>query len=102
MRVKFDPKILRLTSVRQGALLTSDGKSVNFTENTMNDTGDALISLSRAPGTGGVNGSGALVTFTFQTIGRGVAAVTFPELALKNSKMEPITAAAPSLTIEVQ
>lgn len=102
MRLKWDPKILRLTAIRQGPLLTSDGKQVSFSENTLNDAGEASITLNRLPGSGGVNGSGGLVILTFQAAGKGVAEVGAPDLQLNNSQMQPIAASAPVLKISVQ
>jgi general secretion pathway protein D len=102
MKLKFDPKILRLTAVRQGNLLGGDGQKVNFSENTLNDAGETTITLNRLPGTGGVNGSGTLVTLTFQTVGRGTSTVTLTDIGLKNSQMQPINTPVPSLTVTVQ
>jgi general secretion pathway protein D len=102
MKLKFDPKVLKLTAVRQGNLLGGDGQKVNFSENTLNDSGDTTITLNRLPGTGGINGSGALVTLTFQTVGRGTSTVSLTDIGLKNSQMQPINAAIPSLTVTVQ
>jgi hypothetical protein len=102
MKLKFDPKILRLTAVRQGNLLGGDGQKVNFSENTLNDSGETTITLNRLPGTGGINGSGALVTFTFQAVGRGTSTVTLTDIGLKNSQMQPINTPVPSLTVTVQ
>src|SRR5439155_26316031 len=76
-RVKFDPKIVRLNDVNAGNLLTSDGKPVlPPSKNIMNDTGEAQVTLSRLPGSGGVSGSGVLVTFVFQSVGKGTSAVS--------------------------
>ena len=102
MKIKFDPKVLRLTAIRQGALLAGDGQKVNFTENTLNDTGDATIVLNRLPGVAGISGSGGLISLSFQAIGKGTSQVTVSEISLQNSKQEAIPAAAPSLTVVVQ
>ena len=55
MKLKFDPKILRLTSVRQGNLLGGDGQKTISARTHLNDSGDATITLNRASGTGGIN-----------------------------------------------
>ncbi|MEJ7606964.1 MAG: cohesin domain-containing protein [Bryobacteraceae bacterium] len=102
LRLKFDPKVLRLTGVQPGALLSSDGAKPNFSENTLNDTGDATIRLNRLPGTAGINGSGALLNFTFQAIERGSSAVSVLDPAFTNSKLQPLAVAAPSVTVTVQ
>jgi general secretion pathway protein D len=102
MKFKFDPKILRLTSIKQGNLLGGDGQKINFSENTLNNTGDATITLNRLPGSGGISGSGALVTLTFQAVGRGTSTVAVNDVSLMNSTMQPINAAAPVLNVVVQ
>ncbi len=102
LKLKFDPKILRLSSVKEGNLMGGDGQKINFTENTLNDTGDASIVLNRTAGTGGISGSGALVNLTFQAVGRGTSTVTVGDLTLVNSTSKPIVAAPPVLSVVVQ
>jgi len=101
MLVRFDPKVLRLNDVVRGNLLTSDGQQVAFSKNVLNDTGEATVNVSRFPTTGGVSGSGSLVTLVFQAIGRGDTIVTAPQLTLRNSQSQPILTAAPKLSVTV-
>lgn len=100
--LKFDPQVLRLTEVRAGGLLSGDGKQAIFTQNVLNDTGDATVNLNRTPGTGGVNGSGALATFTFQAVGKGQTSVKFSQLGLRDSQLQPVSVAAPELPVNVR
>lgn len=101
-RVKFDPQVLRLNEIRAGNLLSGDGKQIIFTRNILNDTGDATVNLNRLPGSGGISGSGALATLTFQAMGRGATAITFPELAMRDSQFRAILAEPPQLTVNVK
>jgi general secretion pathway protein D len=102
LQVRFDPKILRLNDVVRGNLLSGDGQQVVFTFNILNDAGEATINLNRFPGTGGVSGSGALLTFTFQAVGRGSTTVSIPQLTLRNSQQQPLVSAAPQLPVTVK
>ncbi len=102
VKLKFDPKVLRLTGIRPGPLMNADGKDVNFTENTMNDTGEATVTLNRLPGSGGVAGSGAILNLTFEAIGRGTSTVTVSEAEIKNIQQQPISVTPPSTAIVVQ
>ena len=102
VKLTFDPKVLRLTSVQAGPLLSGDGQKINFSENTLNDTGESSITLNRLPGTGGVNGSGTILSLTFQGVGRGTSTVTVSEAGVKNSQMQPIPVSAPAMSITVQ
>jgi general secretion pathway protein D len=100
--LKYDPQILRLTEVKPGNLLSSDGQKAIFTRNILNDTGDATVHLNRMPGSGGVSGSGVLAVFTFQAITPGTATVTFSELPARNSKLLPIQAGIPQASVLVK
>lgn len=102
MRVKWDPKVLRLANIRAGALLSGDGQRVNFSENTLNDAGEASVVLNRLPGAGGISGSGTLLTLTFQAVGRGTTSIMLPEVSLRNSQLQPIAVVTPPLAVTVQ
>jgi general secretion pathway protein D len=103
LKVKFDPKVIRLNDVVAGPLLTSDGKQIlPASKNILNDTGEASVTLSRAPSMGGVSGSGTLVTFVFQAVAKGSTAVSITELTLRDSKLQTIAAAPPKVTVTVK
>lgn len=102
MRIRFDPKVLRLNNIQPGTLLTGDGQKVNFNSHIMNDTGEAVITLNRMPGTGGVSGSGALLQLTFQAVAPGTAAVSVVDPRLTNMQLQPVDVTSPSLQVAVK
>lgn len=103
MRLKWDPKVLRLAEVTRGPLMSpSNGQPPIFTRNIRNDEGEAIIVLNLPAGAVGVNGSGALVTLTFQAVAKGTTAVTAPELSLRNTQMQPIPGGAAPATVTVE
>jgi len=103
LKVKFDPKVMRLNDIVPGNLLTSDGKPLlPPLKNIQNDTGEATVTLTRAPSAGGVSGSGTLVTLIFQAVAKGTTAVTLSDVTLRNSKLEQIPAPLPQLTVTVK
>ena len=101
LQLKFDQRLLRLVDITRGNLLSQDGQQVVFTRNIMNDSGNATINLNRFPGTGGVSGSGALVTLTFQAIGKGATTLTLPGFNPRNSQQLPIPSVTPPLAIQI-
>jgi general secretion pathway protein D len=101
-RLKFDPQLLRLNEVKAGSLLSGDGRQIIFTRNILNDTGDATVNLNRTPGSGGINGSGTLASFTFQAVARGKAAVTFSQLDLRDSQLQIIAAQSPQTSVNIK
>jgi general secretion pathway protein D len=102
VRLKFDPNVVRLSEVTRGSLLTADGGEVLFTRNILNDTGDASIVLSRMPGSPGVSGSGSLLTLTFQVVGKGVTAITAPQLSFQDSRASTIVTASPQVSVSIE
>ena len=100
--LKFDPQVLRLTEVKAGGLLSSDGQKIIFTRNILNESGDATVNLNRMPGTSGIGGSGVLATFTFQAVKPGATVVTFSELTARNSQLQPIQAAIPQTSLVIK
>jgi general secretion pathway protein D len=102
MKIKFDPKILRLNDVIRGNLLSNDGQEVIFTKNILNDTGEATINLNRKPNQGGVTGSGTLITLNFQAVGRGATTVVVPDLALRSAQNALISQSSPQVTVTVK
>ncbi|MBY0506995.1 MAG: hypothetical protein K2X03_23970 [Bryobacteraceae bacterium] len=97
MKVRYDQKLLKLMEVSKGGLLGSN-EQVNFTR----DLAAGSIKQNRLPGSGGVNGSGALVTFTFMALGKGTASIALDEIQLENSRREAIPTVKPELSLSIQ
>ncbi len=102
VKLRWDPKVLRLEMIAPGALLTQDGKVNAPSLDIRNDTGDASIDVNRVAGAGGVSGNGPLLHFTFTAVGKGTTNVTITEAPLKNSAQQPITLGAPTVSVTVQ
>jgi general secretion pathway protein D len=102
VKLKWDPKILKLNSAVAGTLLTRDGTVNQPTLDIRNDAGEASIEMTRAAGTAGVNGSGPLMQFTFMAVAKGSTAITASDAILKNSKGQSTPVAAPSMNVVVQ
>jgi general secretion pathway protein D len=102
VKVRWDPKVLRLEMITPGALLTQDGKVIAPSLDIRNDTGDASIDVNRIAGAGGVNGTGPLLQLTFTAVGKGNTTVSVTEAPLKNSSQQPIPVPGPSVSVVVQ
>jgi general secretion pathway protein D len=102
VKVRWDPKVLRLEMISPAALLTQDGKILAPSLDIRNDTGDASIEVNRVAGAGGVNGTGPLLQLTFTAVGKGTTTVSVTEATLKNSTRQPIMVQTPSVSVTVQ
>ena len=102
LQIKFDPKYVKLNDVTQGNLMASDGQQVTFTKNIQNDTGEADVTLNRLAGTGGVTGSGMLVSLSFTTLARGATSISAPAFSPSNSQGQPISNSSPLITVNIR
>jgi general secretion pathway protein D len=102
IRIKWDPKVLRLNEIMPGELLSRDGQRVTTAKDIRNDAGEAWVTMNRLPGAGGVNGSGALATLSFTAIGKGTTKVTITDAAAKNTQLQPIAVTGPEANVTVQ
>ncbi len=101
IRIKYDPKLLKLNDITPGDLFTKDGVHVTSVKDIRNELGEAVVTVSRAQGATGVAGSGAVLMLNFTAIGRGEGSVTLPELELRNAKLQPLAIAPAQLTVKV-
>ncbi len=98
IKLRWDPRILRLNQVTPAGLLAQPGGNPPSLD-IRNDAGEATIEMSRATG---VNGSGALMQFSFTAVGKGTSTLSVSEINLRDSKRKPISVTAPSLPVTVQ
>lgn len=97
-RINYDPKLLKLTDVVRGSMMSSDNQPVSFTR----DVNSGVVKISRLPGAPGINGSGELVKLTFQPLAKGTATVSVEDALLQDSKMQPVNATRTPLTITIE
>jgi general secretion pathway protein D len=102
MKVKYDPKKLKLAAATAGAFLSTDGQRVNFAYQDAPDAGEVSVILNRLPGVPGLTGSGALLSLTFQALAAGETTVTIVDSGLKNSKLQPVPAQTPGVAVEIR
>jgi hypothetical protein len=102
LRVSWDPALLRLNDIAPGELMARDGGRVTSVKDIRNDTGQASLTLSRAAGSSGVSGSGAVATLTFVALTPGLARVTVTELGLKNSQNQSIDVSLGTIPVTIQ
>ena len=101
VRIKWDPKVLRLNDATRGTLFGAADQSV-FTRNIRNDEGEVTVVYSRVSGASGVTGSGPLLNLVFQAIAAGTAEVRVVDAGLRDVQMQSVTAAMPPLQVKVE
>ena len=102
MGLKYDPKMLRINNIVAGDLIRRNGPELVPSRNVLNDSGDATIGIARDPSSGGISGSGTVLTIVFQTVAKGSTTLTVPQFTMTGSAGQPIAAPAPTLTLNVK
>jgi len=102
LQIQFDPKVLRLNDVASGDFLAQGGVQPVFAKNIQNDSGTAVVQLSRPSGSPGATGSGVLVTLTFQAVAPGATTITLSNLNVRNSRGQAVAGGSPALPVRVQ
>jgi general secretion pathway protein D len=102
MHIQFDNRTLRLNDISVGSLMSGDGQMPIFSRNILNDRGEAAVILNRLPGSPGISGSGVLLNLSFQAVAAGASTLRLNDSTLRNSRMEPISAAVPSVNLTVR
>jgi general secretion pathway protein D len=102
VRVKYDPKKLKLLAATPGAFLSSDGQRVNFSTDDQAAKGEVAIQMSRPAGAPGLNGNGALLSLTFQTLEAGQTQIAVIDSSMQNSKLQPVPAQKPAIGVEIR
>lgn len=103
MRVQYDRNLLELTGIEKGAFLEGDDASdIIFSRNIRQSNGLAAVNISRFPGTGGADGSGALITLTFKGLAPGSAQVRFMPTGPRNAAAETLNVSALAVDVSVE
>ena len=98
LRIKFDPGLVRLSDVTAGDFIGP----VTLDKDIRNDSGDATLTFTRAPGSGGVNGSGVVATLKFMAVAAGAGSISITEAQVKNSQSQAVPAIVGSFPVTVR
>ena len=98
LRIKFDPALMRLNDVTAGEMMGP----VTLEKDIRNDSGDATVTLTRAAGSSGVNGSGVLATLRFVAVAPGSGNISITEATTRNSQSQVTAAGLDSAPVTIR
>jgi hypothetical protein len=102
LRIGWDPKILRLVEITRGPFLQGAEQDLIFSRNIRNEVGQAAVNISRFPGTGGMDGGGALVTLQFEGVAAGSSNVRVTPTGARDATTQPVQLGAAQTVVNVQ
>ena len=100
--ITFDPNALEAVEVSEGDFLKTEGVGTFFLRGTIDNTAGKITQISAARLSGGVNGTGTLLSVTFTAKAVGETRVTLSNLHAGDSSTEAIPLDVPEITIAVE
>lgn len=103
LRIQYDREKLRLVQVAKGPFLEGeDASDIIFSRSIRHSNGLAAVNISRFPGAGGADGSGALVMLTFEGLAPGAAQVRIAPTGPRDAANEAVPVEPLEVEITVQ
>ena len=99
--IVFDLNVLEAVEVSEGDFLKAGGATPFFQSSIIDNTAGKITKLSAARFSGGVSGTGRLLSVTFMAKTTGDAQVTLTNLYAANSALETIPVSPPEIVITV-
>jgi len=100
--LSYDPKLVEYIYASEGGFLKSDGKPTVFSGKAVPANGLVNITHSRSTGTGGLSGSGALVSMLFRSKNQGSANFGFSGIKFVGSDGKPLAVLPFSTVVEIR
>lgn len=102
LRIRYNREQLNLVDITKGPFLAGEeATDLIFSRNIRNQVGQAAVNISRFPGTGGADGSGVLVTLTFEALAPGEANVLVTPTGARNAEQQIIDVSPGRATVTV-
>ena len=98
----FDPKVLKLVEVQNGGFLSSDGKIIALAPRIENETGQAVVSITRPPESSGMSGNGVLLNLVFETLTAGTSTISFTQANIRDLSQTTLPASFSSTQMRVK
>ena len=99
--ITFDPALLEVVRVSEGSFLKTGGEGTFFLRGTIDNTAGKITGVSAARLSGGVDGTGTLLSVTFTAKTAGETRVTFGNFQAGNRRSEAIPSNTPEIIITI-
>lgn len=100
--LSYNPQVVELTEVHHGGFLGGNEYPAALVHRVDVESGAAIISLSRPPGTSGASGQGVLVTLVFRGLAPGQTVLSISRIAARTSNRERLEVETHSGAIVVE
>ena len=102
LEITYDALYLKLSKVGNGSFLGQDGQPVALVQRVEEQSGKAIITLTRPPDSGGVSGSGSLASLTFETLRPGTTTVHIFPVGVRSPTQEFLQVVGAQATVTIR
>ena len=100
--ITFNPNVVMVEDVRQGGFLSGGTQPVALVQRVDKERGQAIISASRPPNTGGVSGSGPVLGIVVRGVAKGASTLSIVQVSARDSQQKQIPMVSTEASIQVQ
>ena len=100
--ISFNPAVVMVEEVRQGGFLSGGTQPVALVQRVDKERGQAIISASRPPNTGGVSGTGTILGVVVHGVAKGSSNLSIIQVSARDSQQKLIPMVSTEASIQVQ
>jgi len=100
--ITFNPSVVMVEEIRQGGFLSGGTQPVALVQRVDKERGQAIISASRPPNTGGVSGTGTVLGIIVRGVAKGSSSLSIVQVSARDSQQKPIPIISTEASIQVQ
>jgi general secretion pathway protein D len=102
MQISYDPKLMELTDVANGTLLSQDSQPVALVHRDDASTGTLQVTASRPPNAGGISGSGIVFTMLFKAKAPGTGILNITKAQVKDGAMNNVSTSGAQTMVTIK
>jgi general secretion pathway protein D len=102
MQISYDPKLMELTDVANGTLLSQDSQPVALVHRDDASTGTLQVTASRPPNAGGISGSGIVFTMLFKAKAPGTGILNITKAQVKDGAMNNVSTSGAQAMVTIK
>ena len=100
--IKYDPAVLELVNLTEGAFLKQDGQSTVFSSSPNRTTGQIIVGYKQGTGGQGASGTGVLFNLSFKALAEGETTLEVNRVNFRNPEGVRLQVAPEAVTIEIR
>lgn len=100
--LQYDPAVISVEEVRAGGFLQAGDQEVAIVQRVGKEHGQAIISATRQPNTGGASGTGTVMGIVIKALAPGRSTLSIVEVNARDSRQRPVLLVTDEASTQVE